>query len=360
MTFQPQQVIIAEHVLGESRALDGSRGRDAMRPITLSAEPLDTYTPAEMASYLAGYKNYGDFRADEASKVIPVDKESDYYRSFGRAQSHQRAEVRTSHEGLVKEVDWSSTLTQYLLQWKAIGSFVNDITVGQQGPNINAYQAAMDRCMAVMLLQREIEVWETLTNASNWNANYVIALTGSTKWNAGASVDILGNLQTVQANSDMRITDWWLNQNVANLMLKSTAIRELMRQWYGDNAPAAVNLGAPGQGSADFFIPTLGTFHVVSGKVLDDSAPDDVMPFILNDSVVATVSPPGVPTHGEATATSYTFRLRSAQGGGGFGTREFRVEQRGPLGGRMIVVYACDKPIFTGPTVGGLITGCIQ
>ena len=73
-------------------------------------------------------------------------------------------------------------------------------------------------------------------------------------------------------------------------------------------------------------------------------------------AIGVTVPGGGIPSDGEEIATTYTFR-RKGISGTGLDVREFEVENRGPLGGTMIVVTVADIPIITGNNAGGLITG---
>ncbi len=323
--------------------------------VTLAAEPTDTFDPTEMAPFLMGYRNE-NLRADAMSPVIPVDKEVGKYRVFDRADAFQRVDVRMGHEDEVRQINFRSSLVDYRLQWKGIGAFVNDITEAQEGPNIRTRQSAAKRCMKVIAIDRELEVTTLLSTSANWNASYVITLNGSTKWNAGASKDVLGNLHTALEQSDQDITGFHLNRKVANLMLKDSSIRDQMRQFLGDATvnTAIQQVNDPRMTRVDFIVPGLPPFHVHTAKVRDDSA--DTLGFILPDDVIGVCQPPGTPTDGEDIATSYTLRLRS----GGIVSREYRVDGRGPKGGTMLVVSVCDQPVFTGTTVGALIKGCIQ
>ena len=72
-----------------------------------------------------------------------------------------------------------------------------------------------------------------------------------------------------------------------------------------------------------------------------------------------TTPPGGIPLDGEEIATTYTFRRRGVAGVG-FETREFRVENRGPKGGVMVVASMADIAIMTGDNVGGRIADVLQ
>ena len=98
----------------------------------------------------------------------------------------------------------------------------------------------------------------------------------------------------------------------------------------------------------------IGMIHIVQGQSLSSAG---VLGAILGSSfVVATHSPPGIPEDGEEIATTYSFRRRGPSGVG-FETREFFIENRGPLGGTMVVTSMADIAKMTSTIVGGLITG---
>jgi hypothetical protein len=125
-------------------------GRSGER-VTLAMQPADTYDPTELPTYLAGYKPFGR-RADEASQVILVDKDEGKHRNFSSDDAFRRVPVKGSDGGAVNEVDPSSSLTDYKVINRFIGSFVPKQTEMQA--TFNARLAASRRAKRAVDLDR--------------------------------------------------------------------------------------------------------------------------------------------------------------------------------------------------------------
>ncbi len=328
--------------------------------VTLALTPADVHAPEELSTYLAGYHTPGGFRADEASKVIPVDQDEDKYRTMSTADAFKRVVVKGSMQGAIPEVDPASSLASYKVVEKFVGSFIPAQVESNATGTYKPRAAAGKRCMKALALDREYDVWDLLTTTGSWDSSVVLALSAAEKWNGGASADPIANLHTMLENSATKITDLWMNYKVANTFLRSASVRDQMRQLLGDGAAnqSVVDLmNATGKEALyDLLIPGMPPIHIVSAKAMNASA---ALVYVLGSSfVVGTVSPPGVPTDGEEVASTYTFR-RKGPNGVGINTREFRVEGRGPLGGTMLVTSVADIPKMTSTLVGGLLTGAI-
>lgn len=326
--------------------------------VTLALTPADVHDPAEIPEYLAGYKPFG-YRADEASPMIPVTKDEDKYRSFDSDDAFRLVKVKGSTQGAVPEVDPKSKLDTYKVVERYIGSFVPQQTEMQTGPT--SYQpimAAGRRCMRAVELDREVDVFTLLGTAGNWAAAQVTPATG-----AGWADTVAGNpildVQTMIEKSDQPISAIWMNQKIAHRFLRHPEVRDHMRQFFGDQqvtgiAAAVARAGMDGAAS-DFIIPGMPPFKVVASKVKNEAT--GVLDYVMPDVAVAvTVPPGGVPMDGEEIATTYTFRRRG-DSGTGIDVRQFRLENRGPKGGTMIVVSVADIPIMTANNAGGIITG---
>ncbi len=333
-------------------------GRQGQR-VTLALTPADVHAPEELSTYMAGYHAPG-FRADEASKIIPVDNDEDKYRTMSTEDSFKRVQVKGSMQGAIPEIDPKTSIDSYKVVEKFVGSFIPAQVESNATGVYKPRAAAARRCMRALQLDREFDVWDMLSTSGNWDSGVVLALTAGEKWNGGVSANPLGNITSMLETTLQNVTDLWMNYKVANTFLANASVRDQMRFILGDGAvnQSLVNMmNATTQGAQyDLLIPGIPPIHIVSGKAMNASG---VPAYILSSSyVIGTVSPPGVPTDGEEIATTYTFR-RKGPNGVGFNTREFRVEGRGPLGGTMLVASVADVPKMTSTLVGGLITGVI-
>jgi len=347
----------------------GSRGLVNIHgeKISLALQPQDVHDPTEISTYLAGYMPY-EFRADEASPPILVDNDQDKYRNFASDDAFRRVDVKSSLTGAIPEVDPSSSLNEYKVVERLIGSFIPRATELQTGNNYRPRQVAARKCKRVVQLDRECDVWSLLSTTSNWNSNNVIALTTGYQWGNltgsgyGANSDPIFDIQTMYSKSAQPISAFWLNYNTACALLRHPNVRNNMRQMLGDGAADGAITRIAGANytntSVDFSIPGVGTFKVIAARVKNESTA--ALDYILSDGVVVGVTvPPGVPTDGNEMATTYSFRRRGPSGVG-FETREFFVDSRGSLGGTMVVASMADIAVLTGNNCGGVITGALQ
>lgn len=327
--------------------------------VEMALTPSDVHDPTELPTYLAGYRN-AKYRADEASFPVLVDKDAGKRRDFSSDDAFRRVDVKASLQNAPPEVDTKSALTDYKVVDRFIGAFIPDITEAQAEPLYKPRQRAMRRCGNALLLDRELDVWSLLSTVGNWNANNRLALAAATCWNTGATANPIANIQQICEVSAQPVTDIYFNQKVANCFLRHALVRDHMRQMLGDRgvdaATAAVNT-TRNDAVVDFIIPGLPPFHVIAAKVKNETTL--LLEYILGDSFcVAVCNPIGVPQDGEEIASSITFRRRGVAGVG-YESREFRIENRGPKGGTMVVVSQADIAQMTSNISGGIISNCI-
>lgn len=343
-----REIILAETVKGLGQA--GDR-------VTLALTPADVHDPAELATYLAGYKPFM-FRADEASKPILVNNTQDKYRTFSSDDAFRRVNVKVGDQSPVPEVDPSSSLATYTTVDRLVGSFVSRVVENQTGNNYLPRIAASRRAQNAILLDREIDVWTLLETNTSFASAQRTALGTGYNWNAGINSDPIKDLQTQIENSNQPVTGIWMNQKVGFAFLRHDKVRDHMRQFYGDNAPpiSAAQIENAGIQNVDFQLPGFPPIHIVASKVKNEST--SAIEYIFNDVVTLLTVPPGVPSDGESIATTYTFRERGGAGTG-ITVREYVVEDRGREGGTMIAVSMADVAVMTSNNAGGIITGVI-
>lgn len=348
---QQMEIVLADTIPGIGKA--GQK-------VSLSLTETDVHAPEEMATYLAGWAIPGGFRADEASPPILVDTDEDKYRTFDSDDAFKRVQVKGSPQGAIPEIDPLTSLSSYKVVDRFVGSFVQKVTELNAVKAFQPKAAAARRCKRALMLDREMDVWTLLTTVGNWNGTNVNALSAGQKWNGGASSDPLLDIQYLLENSAQQVSDLWMSYKTANAFMRHASVRDQMRQMLGDSMPgqqlANLNMAVAKDSRYDFQLPGLPPIHVVGAKVKDASG---VLGPVLGDSfVVATTSPPGVPTDGEEIATTYTFRRKSLSGVG-FEAREFEIPFRSVLGGTMLVASMADVAVITANNVGGLITGAV-
>ena len=326
--------------------------------VTLALQPADVHDPTELPTYLAGYKPF-QYRADEASPVVLVDNDEDKYRTFDSDDAFRRVNVKGSTSGKVNEVDPKSSLASYKVVERFIGSFVPAQTQGQTGNAYNPQMAAARRARRALELDREIDVFTMLGTLTSFATAQRTTLAAGREWNGGTNSNPIEDLQNQIEASAQEVSAIWMNQKVAHLFMRHPEVKDHMRQFLGDSpvTGAAREVYDAGRRTVDFEIPGLPPIKVSAAKVLNETT--SALDYVFPDVVTLVTVPPGEPTDGEEIATTYTFRRRGPSGTG-FEVREFTVEDRGSLGGTMIVVSQADLAVMTGPSVGGIITAIIQ
>lgn len=322
--------------------------------VTLELTPADVHDASEMPTYLAGYKPF-PFRADEASPIVPVNNDTDKYRTFNADDAFKHVVVKGDASARVPEVSPKSGTETYKVVSRFIGSFIPDAT-RYQDVAYDPVMAAGRRCKWAIDLDREIDVFSTLLGTiGNWDTTVRTTLGAGRNWNGGASSTPMKDLQDQIEKSWAPVTDIWMNTRVAHAFIRHNDVKDHMRQFLGDAAPGAATTSVykSQRQNVDFEIPGLPPIHVTAAKVKDDTGAID---YVFPNCVVLVSKPVGVPMDGEEIATSYTFRRRGPSGTG-FESREFFVDDRGELGGTMLVASCADIAVMAGAKVGGYITG---
>lgn len=330
--------------------------------ITLALTPADVHFPAELDTYLAGFKP-AQFRADLVSPPILVDNDQGWGRTFSANDAFLLVDPRTSISSPPNEIDPSSALAAYAVGDRCLGSFVSTQTDSQSGNAYNPRMAAGRRCKNGLLLWREVEILTTFVGtAGSWAAANRIALVGGQEWGLtaggyGVNSDPIKNLQNAMEASAQPVTGFWMNRLIANAFLRHPSVKDTMRQMLGDSplsSAMAASIASTGSTAADFQIPGLPPIHISDVQYALTLGGARV--YALPNVCVAICTPPTPPTNGEEIASTYTFR-RKGPSGTGIETREYEVPGRGTLGGTMVAVTMADAPLMTGNTCGAIITG---
>jgi hypothetical protein len=342
---------------------------EAGQKVTLELTPSDVHDPAEIPSYLAGYRN-GAYRADELSPPILMDKDEDKFRSFSSDDAFKPVHVKNNGQANIAEIDTNSSLDNYKVVPRVIGSFISWATENNAGANYKPRMTAARRCANAILMDRELDILGPsglLTTAGNWASSSQITLGAGAEWlnttsNApGADSDPVKDLMDAVSASAQPVSKISMNQKVAFAFIRHPKVRDYIRSMIGDSVQqsminsisnATQTLGGP---ASDIYLPGLPPITICTAKMRNSSGS---LVYITPDVVNLVTIPPGVPTDGEDVATSYTFR-RKGPSNTGFESREYELPSRGELGGTMIVVSMADIGKMTGNNCGGIITGVV-
>ena len=330
--------------------------------LELGLTTADVHDPTELQTYLAGYSNE-EFRWQDACPVVLVDKDEDKYRTFNSDAAFKPVPVKTDDNANIPEVVVQSSLTNYKVVVRRLGAFIPDTVATQvSNPGYDVRFVHLDRAARAINMDLCLDILGPsgtglLTTKSNWTAANATTLLADYQWNGGSKSNPIADLRARINASAQRITDWFMNQEIAGFMLDNPAFRDYTRAVIGDSAlnTAIKATYDAGQATIDFTVPALGTFHVCGAKATQS---DGTLAYIMPSTVIGTHNVPGSPMSPDKIATAKNFRRRGPAGNG-FNTREIRLDWRG-AGGTLVIAEEASVPTFTGTIVGGYIDSVKQ
>jgi hypothetical protein len=331
--------------------------------VLMAMSPSDVVNLEDMDSFMLHYTAPG-CRADEACPIQLVGLDQGRFRIFGLNNVYKTVNVLSSIQADIAEVDPESTFAQYLVQERALGGFIPAVTQTNIDESSNGFDLKAEvgrRIERSLALDRELRVFGptgVLTLAANWAANNKATLAGGAKWNDAVNADPIRDIGDRLEASAQPVTDIWLNPTVGHALLRAASVRSYFRTVQGDSPLAAQIADASNtQANMDFSIPGLPPFHIVAGKVLNETT--GLLDFILDDTIVLTSNPPGGSAEGDVVMTAKTFR-RKGPSGTGYTTREFALERRGLHGGVFLASGHAEVVQMIANNVGGAIYNAIQ
>lgn len=345
---------------GTQVALDDRTGkvRDMSGKVIrqLALLPDDVHVPEEIPTFLAT-RRLQAFRADDVAPVVGIDHRNFKLRSESAEDAFIEINPEGSIQGPIPQVDPSTELNDYKTIEQYVGSYIPKVTEDEETiGKFKVRQAAAIKCQRVLSTHRERKVWTALTTTANWDSGVVTTIAAGSEWNDVTISDPIADLLAAMDDSGIPPTDIWMNQTAAGWFLRHPVVKEHLRMFLGDGAVGRdiASVTNPGKIDAmtDFMIPGLPPIHVV--KVKSKVAAGTAWRPALGSHVVLTASPPG-----EDLATIKTFRVKGPAGVG-YATREWRVEDRGPEGGTMLVVHVSDVPVIIANDAGALIRDVVQ
>lgn len=344
---------------GETIYLDPRTGvvRDDSGARRLALLPDDVHVPEEIPTFLAT-RRLPAFRADDVAPVVPVEHRNFKLRSESARDAFVEVNPEGSIQGSIPQVDPTTDVNDYKTVEQYVGSYIPKATEDEETlGRWKVRQAAAIKCQRILSIWRERKVWNTLTTAANWDSSVVTTIGAGSEWNDFDNSDPIADIQAAMEDSGIPPTDIWMNQAVAMYFLRHPVVKEHIRLFLGDGAFGRDITTVSNRGKidamVDFAIPGLPTIHVVQAKSLENASSTSWRT-ALGNHVVLTASNPG-----EDLATIKTFRVRGPAGVG-YATREWRVEDRGPEGGTMMVVHVSDLPVIIANDAGALLRNVVQ
>jgi hypothetical protein len=333
---------------------DGGVVGKAGELITLAVMPSDTSDQLSVIdNYISGYRNF-QFMADVFSPVVTVNKEAGKRIDRSLASAFTVHPTAVGRQGHINEIQDGATRVDYKTQEHALAAWIPWASENDALEQYDIRRATVTMLGDLVLLSREVRVFDYLTTLNNWNANNRTSLTTNFKWDNGSTKDPRADLHARMKASAQRVTGIGMNPDVGYHFLSDNNVRAYLKHAMGDAAPnpemaRAIEAGNHEQQTLNIVgyppIYICPAMKLVSG----------VLQYVLADDVILFSRPPSnMPVDMFSVATSLTFRHKG-KSGTGWVTNEYLPNGRGLNGGRMIETGFGETTFFGSNIAGGLI-----
>jgi hypothetical protein len=315
----------------------------------------DVHIDAALPNYAAGYR-LGEAVADIVSAPVISAKASNYYMTWDDVNSFRRVTPNAGAPGgNVPEISVSKTNALYATVPYALGGFMpTEVETNADAP-LRPFQKLVRRVMEALYLEREIRVATQLTTSGSWDSAHVTTVAAGAKWNGGASADPIRNLRNLIELSALEPTGIIMSRAVYNIFSESPAVQKFFA--YKDSGAPLPNAA---QMSALLDLPPI---YIAKMKYY---ASGTTFSYVWGNDVVLFRQPGEMPpTSQDDVSTAATFRWLGGDAPdgtqqGGWNVRTFYLADRGPRGGRKVVVAHNDDEVVTSNITGGLIKNAVQ
>ena len=327
------------------------------RQINMDLAPADVHIQSALTNFAGGY-TLEDGVADLACPVIPTTKDSDKYFIWDSANAFSRVIPNIGVAGAPPpEVSPTLSNTPFQTVPYALATAITlEVEANADAP-LRPYQAAVDRLMNALRLEREYRVMNLLTTSANFNSNNVLTLAAGANWNNGASSDPVANIHYICQHSAQKVTRIIAGEPVVQAMQRNQAVRSY---YFAKDDTNRTVMPSGEELAALLKIPPIIT---ASMKYTTGGALQYVWPSLAGSasSVVFIHEPKLIPPSDQRdNMTACTFRWTNAPTEGmtvtgGFAVRSYFDQRRGGRGSRVVVLAHNDIEVVTGNILGGLI-----
>lgn len=345
---------VPEHFAMSEKSPTGMRTMGE-RLVTMDIGQGDVHVDSAMPNYAAGYQ-LDEGMADIAAAPIVTGKASNIYQTWDDINSFRRVlPTGASGGGQVAEISVSKTNATYTTKPFALAGFMQTEIESNADAPLRPYQKLVRTVMEALALEREIRVATLLRTSGNWASSQYINLAAAAKWNGGASSDPVRNIRQLIETSARPVTAILMSTLAINAMTENAAVQK-----YFGFKQSARPLPTTGELEALLRLPPIYEApmkYYASGTTFS---------YVWGGDVVLVRAPAEMPpTSQDDVATAATFRWLGGDAPdgtaqGGWLVRSFFIADRGPRGGRKIVVAHNDAEVVTSNIVGGLIAGAYQ
>ena len=324
--------------------------------ITMDLAPSDVHVPGLLPNYAAGYR-LSPGVADKVSPIVMVDRQSNYYPTWDKENSFNRASPNEAQPGAsVAEISPTLSKTQYSCVERALASALTVETIANASGALKPWQKTIDFVQEKLRLERAFRVLTKATTSSNWDASVYVSLGASFGWKTGASADPVKDLLTMLEASWTDGSFFAMSRATRNILSRSPGFQKYFA--YKSNVNA---IPSGDQLSAGLDIPPILVDDMKSKNTSNNAAYvfDQV---IANGAVLLIKDAPGVPADQMDISSTKTFRWTGGESpdgtmSGGWMVRTYFDPKRGAKGSYVVVCAHWDDEQQTSAFAGGLLVG---
>jgi hypothetical protein len=304
------------------------------------------HVDAALTNLAIAYTQKSGFVADQAMKILRVNKESDKYYKWDRGNTFRIPETLRADGAKSNKVVFDLSTSSYQTEEYALNADVTDRQVANADSILKLRASKMRFVQDLLMADREKRVATLLTTAGNYDSAVRTTLSGAKQWNDSSFVgsiekDLDTGKEAVRSLIGVEPNVIIIPAAVAKVMKRDAMIRELIKYTQsdllvnGDLPPSIFNMRV--------LIPT--PVEITSRRGASSTTTSD----IWGKNVVMTY----VPSEGsiDTPAHGYTFRSRD------FLVKSWREEAESK---EVIEVSVMDDEVITSNVSGYLLASCIS
>lgn len=312
--------------------------------------PSQVHIDSALSSFASAYTN-GDLIADIASPIIEVDKRSDAYFQYSRADASTIRDDVVGPDSQANQSDYTLTNTTYSVIDRALKQHVSMETIANADAPLDPLMDATDNLMLRLSLGRELRVATQVTTAANYATSAAVANVWTDKTNGTPVDDLLSAIAGIAPGSpgSTRLVAC-MSQETWNALSTHPDTR-------GGGALRSVS-------SRPEVASLVGLDEIYVSTAMRNTAAAGLAPVYARifDAVatgrVAVLRVPNGRPRGKQAMFGATFRFRPT-GMAPVQVRRWEVPELGPRGAEAIQVSMSDAESLVQNDMGYLLTGCI-
>jgi len=260
-------------------------------------------------------------------------------------------ETAIGRQGHINEIQDAATRVDYETQEYGLSAFIPWGSENDAIPQYDIRRATSQMLTDLVLLSREVRVWNFVTTLGSWATTNRTSLTTNFKWDNGSTKNPRADVHARVTASAQKVTGMAMNPDVAFWFLSDTEVRAYLKHTMGNDAPNPdMARGADASGYEMIRLVGLPDIHICPAKKLLSGT----LVYVLADDVVLFSNPSTMPTDMFSVNTAKTFRTKG-KSGVGWVNNEYIPNGRGLNSGRMLETGFGEVTFMGSNVAGGLI-----